>query len=85
MRLDQAITINERFTSMKQEIDGMRHVADSMATHNLRQTAIQDAHILKLQQDLAYARINARKGQDIQARMMFLFWAAFVSYLEITL
>lgn len=85
MRLDQAVAINERFTSMKQEIEGMRHISDSMATHNMRQTAAYDAHILKLQQSLAYARIDARRGQDVQARMMFLFWTAFVTYLEITL
>lgn len=84
MRLDQAITLNERFTKMKQEIEGIRHVADSMATHNIRQNALQNAHILKLQQDLAWARINGRKGQDFQARVMFGFWAAFVTYMQIT-
>ena len=84
MRLDQAITLNERFTKMKQEIEGMRHVADSMATHNIRQNALQNAHILKLQQDLAYARISGRKGQDIQARMIFGFWTLFVTYMQIT-
>ena len=84
MKLDQAIAMNDRFVKMNEEIHGMRHVADSMATHSLRQNAIQDAHILKLQQDLAWARINGRKGQDFQARVMFGFWAAFVTYMQIT-
>ena len=84
MRLDQAITLNERFTKMKQEIDDMHHISDSIATHSLRQNAIQDAHILKLQQDLAYARIDGRRGQDFQARIFFGFWTAFVTYMQIT-
>lgn len=84
MKLDQAVAMNNRFVRMNEEIKDMRHIADSMATHNFRQNATQDAHILKLQQDLAYARINGRKGQDFQARVMFGFWAAFVTYLQIT-
>lgn len=70
--------MNERFITMKQEIEDMRRIADSMATHNVRETA----HILRLQQDLAYARIGARKSQQIQGGLMFGFWAAFITYLE---
>lgn len=84
MKLDQAVAINDRFVRMDNEIHGMRHVADSLATYGFRMKVSTDAHILRLQQDLAYARINGRKGQSRQAALMFGFWAAFVSYLQLT-
>lgn len=82
MKLDQAIAMNERFVRMAQEIKGMRHIADSMATHNFREKYNTDAHILKLQQDLAYARIDSRKEMNFQAKLMFGFWGAFITYLQ---
>lgn len=84
MKLDQAVAINNRFVRMDKEIHDMRLVADSLATYGFRMKVSNNANILKLQQDLAYARINGINGQNRQAALMFGFWAVFVSYLQIT-
>lgn len=83
MKLDQAIAMNERFVRMTQEIEGMRRIADSMATHIFREKYNTDAHILKLQQDLDNSRIDARKQLNFQAQLMFGFWSAFITYLSL--
>ena len=75
MTLSQAITMNDRFLELRHDVDsvkndltGMRHVADSLATGWFRAR-------VELQ--------NANRQQQFTGRMFFGFWAAFISYLQL--
>ena len=86
MTIKQAQDINTVFANQKSEIhklnqdlQGMRSVADSLAT-DLFRTRIQ---LENTQKSLFLNQKNAEYTTRFQSQLMFGFWAAFVTYLSI--
>jgi hypothetical protein len=76
MTLSQAVTMNDRFLELRGDIDSakndlaqMHQVADSLATGWWRSRI--ELH-------------NSKRQQQFTSRMFFGFWAAFISYLQLT-
>ena len=87
MTIKQAQDINLVFATqkaeihqLKQDIKDMRSIADSLATLQFR-TYHQ---LLKTQQDLTIQKIKSDRMLNKQGQLFFGFWAAFISYLQIT-
>jgi hypothetical protein len=87
MTIKQAQDINLVFASQKSEIarlqedlQGMRFIADSLATSLLR----TNVTLHRTKQDLILQKIKSDRMLNKQSQLFFGFWAAFISYLELT-
>jgi len=87
MTIKQAQDINLVFATQKSEIarlqedlQGMRSIADSLATNLLR----TNVTLHRTKQDLILQKIKSDRMLNKQAQLFFGFWAAFISYLELT-
>lgn len=87
MTIKQAQDINTVFTNQKteiyklnQDLQGMRSVADSLATDLIRTKVTLN----KTQQNLIVTESKTQKMLNRQAQFFFGFWTVFVTYLELT-
>lgn len=71
---------NAQISSLTASVSGMRSVSDSLATALFR----SKVELNQAEQDAANAVYNAERKNRFQARMFFLFWGAFVTYLQLT-
>lgn len=69
---------HEQITKLTADLDGMRHISDSLATDLFKQKIIST----QIEQVSLEAIHDIKKQRDTQARLMFFFWTAFVSYLH---
>jgi len=87
MTIKQAQDINTVFANQKSEIHklnqdlkGMRSVADSLATDLIRTKVTLN----RTQQNLIVNELKTQRMLNRQAQFFFGFWAAFITYLELT-
>lgn len=71
---------NAQISSLTANVSDMRSVSDSLATALFR----SKVELNQAEHDAANAVYNAERKNRFQARMFFLFWGAFVTYLQLT-
>jgi len=87
MTIKQAQDINLVFATQKSEIvrlqedlQGMRSIADSLATLQFRTYH----KLLKIEQDLILQKTKSNQTLNNQSQMFFGLWVMFASYLQLT-